>query len=152
MAAHPIADVLWSSHRTVVKQGSVPVLHAVVRRKASTFLRSKGTRTPLEDIITSTVFGPLQFFAPADALEALTVAFDLPRPQWTPAACWFGFWPRGVDDSIEPDLSVRFEGGHGERVTLLVEVKWNAPFGEAQALRQWREFGFGMRQFQIYML
>lgn len=114
------------------------VLHAVTHRKASAFLTKGQGRRPIEDIVTSSIFGPLELLPPQDIFSALFLALGLPTLPWTPAFCEFNFWPR---KSVEPDLMVSFKGAAGDRLTLLVEVKWNSRLGTDQGLRQWREFG-----------
>lgn len=126
------------------------MLHAYQRGKEVWFLRqrlSQENRLPLEDIITSTIFGPLDLIEPQDAWYALAIAFGLPDANWRPSFCEFSFWPRS---GIEPDLYVQFRDADGLKKALLVEVKWNSGFGTDQARLQWNAFAEGRKDTTLY--
>ena len=119
------------------------MLHAVAQRKARSFLiRSAGTRgtIPLEDIITSSVFGPLAVLEPHRVWTALHIAFEMHPPDWKPARSDVVFWPRS-SDGVEPDMMVNFGDLQENRLRFLIEIKWNSGFGHEQASRQWDAFG-----------
>lgn len=118
------------------------MLHAIGSRKARlAHFRAAGLRVPLEDIVTSAVFGPLLFLSPADRDQCLRGLFG--RLGLDMSACTglltLSLWPRCATDrrfrtrSIEPDVLVRDPTG----VVAVIEVKWGAPLDEDELAGQW---------------
>ncbi|MBB6122936.1 hypothetical protein FHS92_000643 [Sphingobium subterraneum] len=118
------------------------MLHAVSARKARLHhFRNAGTRVPLEDVVTSTVFGPLLFLAETDrdrVLRALLVGLGFTDKRWS-GLLTLSFWikrptdPRIRPRSIEPDLIISDERG----IVLLTEIKWGAPLDDGELAGQW---------------
>jgi hypothetical protein len=116
------------------------MLHAIAQRKArvSSFMRD-GERKPLEDIVTSTVFGPLMLLTDVDRsllVKEIIRALDVPiRSVSAPA---FLFWHRREETlfrrhSVEPDICIDV----GQSSKLIVEVKWGAPLSTDELAAQW---------------
>ncbi len=114
-------------------------------------------RVPLEDVVTSTVFGPLEFMGQAcrtDAIALLGQALSLPT------TCANGeirahFWPRfGLADEAlrtryaEPDLV--FSDDHGPLIVF--EVKWGAPLGRNELAAQWASLPPNSRRRAVHVL
>jgi len=119
------------------------MLHAISQRKARLdVFRGAGTRLPLEDVVTSSVFGTLSLLRPADQLDALERVFramDMPLPAWR-APPQIHLWRKREmkmtgfrDHYIEPDVEISDSNG----VTLLIEIKWGAPLGKRELSAQW---------------
>jgi len=118
------------------------MLHAVNRRKARLdAFRSPGEQVPLEDVVTSTVFGPLLFIDQAEASAAVSLmmsALGMSPPDWSGPA-HLSLWPkrRTVDELrssyVEPDAEIV----DGEGNSLIVEVKWGAPLSRCELAAQW---------------
>jgi hypothetical protein len=119
------------------------MLHAINGRKARLgAFRSAGIRVPLEDVVTSTVFGPIEFMSPEDArrafdliCEALDLSHSAPVGPLSAA-----FWPRLplTDDALrvrysEPDLIFADDVG----LVMVIEIKWGAPLSENELAAQW---------------
>ena len=117
------------------------MLQAVIKYKLTKYLRRDGQ--PPEDLITDCFFGPLRYLDAYDAGRALAcicrnagqAAFHVLDGA---AVSSVDLWPRR--NGVEPDVLVRCKTSLGVEVQLLIEVKWNSPLGEAQAVRQWCEF------------
>lgn len=119
------------------------MLHAINSRKARLgAFRSAGLRVPFEDVVTSTVFGPIEFMSPEDARRSIDLICEalvlrLPTPVGSLRAV---FWPRMplTDDALrarysEPDLVFADEAGP----VMVIEVKWGAPLGVNELAAQW---------------
>jgi hypothetical protein len=119
------------------------MLHAVNHRKAKLqVFRAPGLRVPLEDVVSSTVFGALMFM-PAN--QRLAIVNRLWRdlglsPFAETDDVQIDFWPkRPIDDSkfrtryVEPDIVVSSPSG---RLTL-VEIKWGAQLSDLELSSQW---------------
>lgn len=118
------------------------MLHAVNRRKARLdAFRAAGSRVPLEDVVTSTLFGPLLFFE-AEQMEAvidrMLRELDVPRPAWE-GPLQLSLWPRQKTHAtvrtnyVEPDAVIADAAG----TSLLLEIKWGAPLGDRELAAQW---------------
>ncbi len=134
------------------------MLHAVNNRKARLgAFRGAGIRVPLEDVVTSTVFGPLEFMSAEDRLrsielvcEALAVA--IPEPRGAMRAL---FWPRLPVSEVslrarysEPDLVLADDIGP----LMVVEIKWGAPLSERELAAQWSALGSTGRRRAVHLL
>lgn len=119
------------------------MLHAINGRKARLgVFRSAGIRVPLEDVVTSTVFGPIEFMSPEDArrsIDLICEALALPLPT-SVGPLRAVFWPRLplADDALrvrysEPDLVFADDVG----LVMVVEIKWGAPLSENELAAQW---------------
>ena len=120
------------------------MLQAVIKKKLQRHLREP--EKPPEDLITDCFFGPLRYLGARDAGRALAqvcqdsrkAAFNaLEGAEVTDVE----LWPRR--NRVEPDVMVHCSDASGNPLRLMVEVKWDAPLGDAQALRQWRAFRTG---------
>jgi len=111
---------------------------------------SRVNDVPLEDGITSSVFGPLRVMKGNDSWQLLSEALWGQSPENRPVG-WpdcdapagarpvFSFWPRKklFESSVEPDLLVDV-GSDREKFRLIIEVKWESDeSGKDQLLRQW---------------
>jgi len=121
----------------------VTMLHAINHKKAKlSAFQGAGNRVPIEDIVTSTVFGTLNFLRAEDRHAALTRLLDLldvDRPAWT-GHVHLVLWPKKPfqrsgfrSNYVEPDAEV----GDGTSATLIVEVKWGAPLSDRELSSQW---------------
>lgn len=118
------------------------MLHAVNRRKARLdVFRGAGLRVPLEDVVTSTVFGPLLFIDQAEAAAAinrLLATLGIARPDWA-GPTHLELWPRRKappdlrSNYVEPDAEIVDAAGN----SLMIEVKWRAPLGLNELAAQW---------------
>lgn len=117
------------------------MLHAMAQRKAHFLFthRSETQRMPREDIMTSTIFGPLLLLPQRDRKFVLQRLFRLPEDRLS-GDIDLAFWPswRSRDGRIEPDLIVRLDcsGKEGCGAHVLVEVKWDSPFSVDQLKKQ----------------
>lgn len=106
--------------------------------------KRRGT-TPIEDEVTSCVFGPLRFMDPGQAWASCLMLFDIQdrTPDLQPDRICIRFWPKffrndGQGSYVEPDVHI-LAWRYGElTATILVEVKWGAELGSSQLLDQWR--------------
>ena len=117
------------------------MLQAVIKNKLNRYLRKDGQ--PPEDLITDCFFGPLRYLDMGDAGKALAyICHNVGKAAFHvldgSAVSDIELWPR--KNSVEPDVLVHCRSSVGTAVQLLIEVKWNSPLGEAQAVRQWCEF------------
>lgn len=115
------------------------------------FTKSKLTRlvknqrnSPIEDLMTASIFGGLAFM-PAQwaslATRYIFKGFVNNSDTLLTTECRFDrieFWPRR--DGVEPDSMLQYLSAQQQRA-LLIEVKWNADFHHKQALTQWHRFG-----------
>lgn len=105
---------------------------------------SDGYKRTQEDEITSTVFGPLDYFPVNEQWEFFRFLFQTCNlksdilPSGDPEHCEFKFWDRR---QIEPDLVVRFEFPDQKKLIVLIEVKWESDLsGSDQLRKQWYEY------------
>lgn len=118
------------------------MLQAVNRKKAKLdVFRGAGLRVPLEDVVTSTVFGPLQFIDQTEvtaAIDRLLLTLGIARPIWV-GPTHLELWPRRKAPSnlrsnyVEPDAEIVDSSGN----SLMIEVKWGAPLGLNELAAQW---------------
>jgi len=133
------------------------MLHAVNRKKARIdAFRGPGLRVPLEDVVSSTVFGPLLFIDQAEAEAALSLmlaSLGVPSPVWSGPA-HLAMWPKRKTTEalrssyVEPD--VEFADAVGN--SLIVEVKWGAPLSESELAAQWLSLGVDERRRSRHIL
>jgi hypothetical protein len=136
------------------------MLHAIVQRKTRHCRAYLGERdgeagrSPSEDEITSTVFGPLDFMAPEQVhrfwrsvLQAAGAEDGMPDSP--PARAAVQLWPHKqisgrMGKGVEPDGHVRLTWGNEARADLLIEIKWRQPLYrenvERQLRQQWLEY------------
>lgn len=123
------------------------MLHAVNHGKATPAdVTEKGKRTPLEDLITSAVFGPLIYSG-----DASRIFFNrmMDKAGFKHDVGFFRgdedirviFWPKlprtGVERRyVEPDVIVVGNVEACPKV-LIIEIKWNAHLGPNQLNDQW---------------
>lgn len=119
------------------------MLHALDHRKAKlSSFRGQAVRLPIEDVITSTVFGPLEFMSQSDRSDALKGLLKFAgctvRCHWP--SLQIGFWPKMKPETpglrsvyIEPDAILFDKSG----IVLLIEVKWGAPLSQHELAAQW---------------
>lgn len=117
------------------------MLQAVIKNKLQRHLMRDGG--PPEDLITDCFFGPLRYLGARDAGRALEwICRDARSNAFSVldgvSLVDIELWPRS--NRVEPDALVRCNSPAGHPIGLIVEVKWNAPLGQAQAVSQWREF------------
>ncbi len=134
------------------------MLHALNGRKARfAAFRGAGLRLPLEDVVTSSIFGPLDFMREDDRAEALTKLLSelgLSVPPLS-GSIRLLFWPKLPVGDVslrsrytEPDLVLA--DGRGPRVIL--EVKWGAPLGEHELAAQWSSVPALMRADALHLM
>jgi hypothetical protein len=134
------------------------MLHAVNGRKArlATF-KGAGVRVPFEDVVTSTVFGPIEFMEAhgrASAIGALLAALRIPPIEWS-GAPQLRFWAklqsgdtRLRSKSSEPDLMIVDASGP----RLVIEVKWDAPLDAHELAAQWSSLPPTSRSKALHLL
>lgn len=106
------------------------MLHALNNKKARLDRIIKGVaKQPREDLITSTLFGSLDFMSDASRAEALRALLGLDLGPVSKMTLWPMFY-RG-SQRVEPDLVI-FDG----QDCHIVEVKWGAYLGIGQLERQ----------------
>lgn len=132
------------------------MLHAVVGRKTRLHHRyisrdpAVREKVQSEDELTSIIFGPAAFMRAEDSILLWRELLDAGRdvsflPSGQPSSVEWLFWPRqrrksrGVSQSVEPDMLVRYTWNDVGARSILVEVKWNAPLSEGQLQRQWTQ-------------
>ena len=101
--------------------------------------------TPIEDEVTSCVFGPLRFMEPRQAWASCLMLFDIQDriSDLEPDRVCIRFWPKffrsdGQGSYVEPDVHILAWRNGELTATILVEVKWGAALGSDQLLDQWR--------------
>lgn len=130
------------------------IVHSKVRSKLRQLVYDGGRlqgslhRDLHEDVITSTVFGPLQYMT-AECCWSIVrkvllggrsehpAGFDLNG--FEPDRHELEFWPSGmaVEARVEPDLVIKFDDNAGKRsLIVLLEVKWGGELDEQQLLKQ----------------
>ena len=97
------------------------MLHALIHKK------SRG-RMPIEDEITSSIFGPLRFMIPDMAWRSLLALFGHPQQLQgvNPTQVNVKLWPRwntADGGSVEPDVYIVAQCGEAKIATIIVEVK-----------------------------
>ncbi|MGH2342453.1 hypothetical protein ACRC7T_13340 [Segnochrobactraceae bacterium EtOH-i3] len=124
------------------------MLHAINAGKASLekVLGEEAVRHPREDLITSALFGTLDFLTPAarrTALRLLTGWNGNGEPE-------IYLWPQFKIDGhrVEPDVLVLERTAEAAQRFWIVEVKWGAPLGDEQISREIRAVrnGFPLRR------
>lgn len=115
------------------------MLHAIENKKSRLpFTRyvsaseRQGERRTQEDEITSTIFGPLDFFSEETVRSLIGKLFGFSLSSGSKLS--LAFWPRY--NHVEPDLVFTEQHSDGSRDAYVVEIKWNAPLGEEQVERQ----------------
>jgi hypothetical protein len=134
------------------------MLHAVVRKKMRLMDAESGIRRGIEDAVTSTLFGPLSYLPFEDRLRALEAAIGTRWNELVPDSAFksvtFEFWPQHQSPErsryVEPDLHVTLQGSRSVRI--LVEIKWDAVFGEDQLLAQWRSIPAEQRHNALHLI
>jgi hypothetical protein len=113
------------------------MLHAVVQGKATTFLTkvSRDLRLPLEDVITSTVFGPLDLMSEDIAAAGLSQLLGLQELRLDRARLCFWPWLRSSAEYLHPDVVAI---SPQPRIELRLEIKWGAAFDPQQLFDQFR--------------
>lgn len=93
--------------------------------------------------MTASILGGLAYMPSEWALVALKSMFSnfslsAPELNWPTSGSKLSveLWPRY--GNIEPDMRITLKDDNGPAYKLLVEVKWDSPFHENQALTQWR--------------
>lgn len=133
------------------------MLHAVNRRKARIdAFRGPGLRVPLEDVVTSTIFGPLLFMDQAEAEGAVSLMLStlgIPRPGWV-GPTHLSLWPRRKtvealrSSYVEPDAEIVDAAGNA----LVIEVKWGAPLSVLELAAQWLSLSVDARSASRHLL
>lgn len=112
------------------------MLHAINAKKARLDRVIDGVgKQPRENLITSALFGTIQFLsAPAQSL-ALKALIG----QELPDGAEIFLWPylRHPEENAEPDVVLRIRTDDGPAYWI-VEVKWGAPLGDEQVGREVR--------------
>lgn len=126
------------------------MLHGIGQRKVRLRqLFGATARCPFEDVVTSTVFGPLEFLPVHDSWTAVrTIARRMGVPETLLAAkvdrVVPKFWNRRPSAyrrrSIEPDLVVEACSDGDLVFRLIVEVKWGAGLEVDQLVAAWDAF------------
>lgn len=128
------------------------MLHAIHKNKTRVYNRYKGHPTPdekrvsEEDEITSIVFSPLTFMSPEDNayfwhfISSKKLAINKSSP---PLSSTIEMWPSRTSSEtgnrIEPEILINLIYPD-TKITLIVELKWNAPLSENQLQKQWCNF------------
>lgn len=97
------------------------MLHALIHKKSR-------DRMPIEDEITSCIFGPLRFMTPDMAWRSLLALFGRPEQLQgiNPTQVDVKLWPRrntADGGSVEPDVYIVAKCGKDKVATIIVEVK-----------------------------
>jgi hypothetical protein len=120
-------------------EGEPIVLQAIAQQKARSFLLAGGIKPRREDIMTSGVFGCLNYLREEDA--SVPLSWMLPR--WAPAASFENveFWPKRSWAGCEPDAIIRWRRHDGTPMAFIVEAKYGRNrLGPTQLARQAKEF------------
>lgn len=115
------------------------MLQAVVHRKAAQFVLREPRRRPIEDIILSSVFGPLDYQPARVSWRVLSYLFELDSVDFNPITAAIEFWPHPFGAAVEPDIVASFGDGQ-RRVDVVIEAKWNSGAQHQQLLKQWKAF------------
>ncbi len=118
------------------------MLQGFTRSKLTRLVRS-ARHSPIEDLMTASILGGLAYMPIDWALLAIKSTFcnfyrDGAPLNWPREANQFSvtLWPRY--GGIEPDMLITINYGQGCIYRVLVEVKWDSPFHENQAITQWQ--------------
>lgn len=128
------------------------MLHAINQGKSGIYKRYLGhrdgeeVRVNEEDELTALLLGSLALLPEQDvAVFWHHLLIYLQAPGYTsllPVKANMIFWPSVPAEPkqrIEPDLMVELVWPEGQRISLIVELKWRAPLsGKDQLHRQWR--------------
>lgn len=111
------------------------MLKAIVQRKL------RRDRQPTEDMMTASVFGPLEYMSPLDAGEAVKRVLLPQGVDWVEATSLRSLmlWKRlklGNKRLVEPDVLLVLDRPPLRSLTICIEVKWGALQGEDQIRRQ----------------
>jgi len=107
------------------------MFHAIAAGKASIRQIVEGSKQPREDLVTSALFGTMEFLTASGRRRALQAVIN-----WNADSDpEIHLWPRFERASgwVEPDVVVSYEV-LGQKTFVLIEVKWGAPLGLKQAL------------------
>ena len=127
------------------------MLHAVIKKKCHYLLKEQNNiRIPREDIITSTIFGPLRYFEAKEIYFFITsiagIKTNLIDDSNLQIKANIDFWPSKIDTfnnklrSCEPDIVFNFVV-NGKNEIYIFELKWGAySFSEDQIEREWQFF------------
>lgn len=126
-------------------------------------LFGSSSRCPFEDVITSTVFGPLDFLPAQDAwmvVRALARKIGVPDDFLTNEVdhvsirFWWRLPSAYRERSIEPDLVIDALGNGTLVFRLIVEVKWGAALETDQLVAAWDAFPLQerLRSYQLLLV
>ena len=128
------------------------MLHAVIKKKCHYLLKEQNNirKIPREDIITSTIFGPLRYFEDQDIYYFIRsiagIENNLDDNNKLQVEANIDFWPskkatfNNKSRRTEPDIVFNFYG-NGINETYIFELKWGAySFSEDQIEREWQFF------------
>ncbi|KES16708.1 hypothetical protein GASC598I20_006530 [Gilliamella apicola SCGC AB-598-I20] len=128
------------------------MLHAVIKKKSHYLLKKQNNirKIPREDIITSTIFGPLRYFEDQDIYYFIRsiagIENNLDDNNKLQVEANIYFWPSKIATfnnelrSCEPDIVFNFDGNDINE-TYIFELKWGAySFSEDQIEREWQFF------------
>ncbi|WP_157020540.1 hypothetical protein [Paracoccus sp. 228] len=108
------------------------MLHALNNKKARLDRVIKGVaKQPREDLITSTVFGALDFMDVRSRAAALKALLQLELSSTARMILWPRFYREGQRQRVEPDVVI-CDG----QDCHIIEVKWGAYLGAGQLERQ----------------
>ena len=128
------------------------MLHAVIKKKSHYLLKKQNNirKIPREDIITSTIFGPLRYFEDQDIYYFIRsiagIENNLDDNNKLQVEADIDFWPSKIATfnnerrSCEPDIVFNFKV-NDKKETYIFELKWGAySFSEDQIEREWQFF------------
>ena len=128
------------------------MLHAVIKKKSHYLLKKQNNirKIPREDIITSTIFGPLRYFEDQDIYYFIRsiagIENNLDDNNKLQVEADIDFWPSKIDTfnnerrSCEPDIVFNFDVNDKKEIYIF-ELKWGAySFSEDQIEREWQFF------------
>ncbi len=127
------------------------MLHAVIKKKCHYLLKEQNNiRIPREDIITSTIFGPLRYFEAKEIYFFITsiagIKTNLIDDSNLQIKANIDFWPSKIDTfnnerrRTEPDIVFNFDV-NDKNETYIFELKWGTySFSEDQIEREWQFF------------
>lgn len=128
------------------------MLHAVIKKKSHYLLKKQNNirKIPREDIITSTIFGPLRYFEDQDIYYFIRsiagIENNLDDNNKLQVEANIDFWPskiatfNNVRRRTEPDIVFNFDV-NGKNEIYIFELKWGAySFSEDQIEREWQFF------------
>ena len=138
------------------------MLHAVIKKKSHYLLKEQNNirKIPREDIITSTIFGPLRYFEDQDIYYFIRsiagIENNLDDNNKLQVEADIDFWPSKIATfnnerrSCEPDIVFNFKvkdkdvndkDVNGKNEIYIFELKWGAySFSEDQIEREWQFF------------